>query len=254
MATNTVYVITGASRGIGFGLLVTYLARPSTTVVAIVRSTSTATNLQGVTDKIVKGQGSILYLVQLDMSALGTTDSIRERFLSDTNHEIGHINTIICSAGLCPEMSATIGIQASQLRECFEVNTIAPLFIFQSLWTLMKNSTSPKFVVLSSSMGSIGAMEPFAAGAYGPSKAALNWIVKSLHVQMEQSGLIAIALHPGWVQTDMGQYAAKQWNYADGPPSTVDESVCGIVKVVDEATRESTSGRFVEYTGEEIPW
>jgi hypothetical protein len=47
---------------------------------------------------------------------------------------------------------------------------------------------------------------------------------------------------------------AEQWEYAAGPPLTVEESVRGIVKVVDGASRETTSGKFVTETGEEVPW
>jgi NAD(P)-dependent dehydrogenase (short-subunit alcohol dehydrogenase family) len=256
MNSNTVYVITGANRGIGLGLVQAYLARPSTTVVATVRSDAAAASLMAAIDKVEIGSQSLLHVVQLDFSDGATPESIHERFLAATNN-IDHVDTLICSAGHVPPMVPTITVTAKQLEESFQVNSIAPLITFQALWPLMDrvaapNTASPKLIVLSSSMGSMGGMEPFPGGAYGPSKAAVNYIVKSLHMQMAR--LVSVALHPGWVQTDMGNMVAKEWNYAAGPPDTVEDSVQGILKVVDEATRENVSGKFITQTGAEVPW
>lgn len=35
---------------------------------------------------------------------------------------------------------------------------------------------------------------------------------------------------------------------------TIDDSTAGTVSVIDKATRESTSGRFPGWSGEEFPW
>jgi uncharacterized protein YidB (DUF937 family) len=52
------------------------------------------------------------------------------------------------------------------------------------------------------------------------------------------------ALHPGWVQTDMG-----------GPNALIDTatSVGGLVDVIDRLNAAG-SGRFFNYDGQEIPW
>jgi NAD(P)-dependent dehydrogenase (short-subunit alcohol dehydrogenase family) len=257
MAAYTV-CITGANRGIGFGLVEAYLSRPSITVVGIVRSQDSASSLQDASARIKLGTGSVLHIVQLKISETSGPDSIRETILAATSGP-SHVDVLICSAGYSSTMVQTVEVTAEDLRECFEVNTIAPLLMFQAIWPLMinkekNNSSPPKFVVITSSVGSIGAMEPYPGGAYGPSKAAVNYIAKSLHVQMVDDGLISIALHPGWVQTNMGRAAAKDWNFNDDPPVTVEESVSGILKVIDGATRESVSGKFITQKGEEIPW
>jgi NAD(P)-dependent dehydrogenase (short-subunit alcohol dehydrogenase family) len=255
MATNTVYTIIGGNKGLGLGLVATYLARPSTTVIATVRSTTAATALQSAAGKIVKGANSKLYIAQIDLSNLGTPESIRTQILAATDGQVGHINTLIHSAGMCPPtMAPTLGVTAADLKECFEVNAIAPLLIFQALFPLMHTATPPRFIAISSSVGSIAGMEPMPAGAYGPSKAALNYLVKSLHVQMEVSGLVSVALHPGFVQTDMGRFAASEWEFDAGPPLTVDMSVAGMVKVIDGVTRKEGSGKFLGYDGSELPW
>ena len=258
MAPNTVYVIVGANRGIGLGLVEAYLARSSTTVIGVVRSAAAAEALKTAGDKAIKGTDSELQVVELNFTTTSSPETARERFVEATSG-ITHINTLICSAGHVASMSSTLTVTAEDLRESFEVNAIAPLIAVQALWPLIEKGADatgapPKFVVLSSSVGSIGAMEPFPGGSYGPSKAAVNHIVKSLHLQQEKSGLISIALHPGWVQTAMGDFAAKEWNYAAGPPDTVEDSVKGILNVLDGATRDTVSGKFVTQHGDDIPW
>lgn len=104
--------------------------------------------------------------------------------------------------------------------------------------------------MISSSVGSIAEQEPFPGGAYGASKSALNWLTRALHVQNEESGLVAVALHPGWVKTRMGDFAASQWDYEPGAPETVERSVGGMLGVVDDATRERFSGEFISYDGQ----
>ena len=57
----------------------------------------------------------------------------------------------------------------------------------------------PKFMTMSSSAGSIGGQDraPVPNSAYGPSKAALNWITMKIHLENKDLGLCAFAMHPG---------------------------------------------------------
>ncbi|KAH8129452.1 hypothetical protein LI328DRAFT_159894 [Trichoderma asperelloides] len=64
--------------------------------------------------------------------------------------------------------------------------------------------------MVTSSVGSIAEIEPMSGGSYSPSKAAQNWLRGALHPENKDRGLITIALHPGWVQTRAGQFAAEQ--------------------------------------------
>jgi norsolorinic acid ketoreductase len=70
--------------------------------------------------------------------------------------------------------------------------------------------------------------------AYGPSKAALNHIVKKIHVEHED--ITAVPMDPGWVQTDMGNIAAGKFGI-EKADITVEESVSGVVKVVSAKLR-----------------
>ena len=79
---------------------------------------------------------------------------------------------------------------------------------------------------------------------YRSSKTALNQIIKSLSIDFKDESFIAAALHPGWVQTDMG-----------GPNALIDvkTSVKGMTEVIDSLVLKN-SGRFYNYDGSLIPW
>ncbi|TDZ20819.1 Norsolorinic acid ketoreductase nor1 [Colletotrichum orbiculare MAFF 240422] len=251
--TNTVYVITGTNKGIGLGLVQTLLAKPATTVVASVRSDAAATSLRESVADVSKGEKSELHIMLLDFSRAPSPAAVRESFTAATAGTIDHVDVLVSNAAAPFPMSPVASTTAEDLRNAFEINTISPLMVFQALWPLMDRTDTPaKFIAITSSVGSIESLEPVPGGAYGPSKTALNHITKSLHAQ--HKNLVSVALHPGWVQTYMGEYAAKAWNYAAGPPDTIESSVSGILKVIDGASRETTSGKFVMHTGETLPW
>lgn len=69
-------------------------------------------------------------------------------------------------------------------------------------------------------------------------------ITKSLSVDLQKDGILCLALHPGWVQTDMG-----------GPNGliTTDTSVQGLLKSIIAAD-VSVNGKMLNYDGTPIPW
>ncbi|OJD19011.1 hypothetical protein AJ78_01041 [Emergomyces pasteurianus Ep9510] len=273
MSSNTVYAITGANRGLGLGLVKTYLSRPNITVIGIVRNSAGARMLRSAISAAAEARGtnSILYTVEIDFSDSTITEApeqIRELVLTGTDN-IAHINTLILSAATLTPMVPTLSITAADLRKCFQVNTIAPLMTFKALWPLLQAAEGPKkFIMISSSVASIGAMEPLAGSAYAMSKVAMNWATKSLHEQIvgkdgDGDGLVSVVVHPGWSSTEMGVTAAGDWNVdvkeimESGHMVTVDQSVKRVVSIVDGVTRERDGGKFLTgVTGSrmEVPW
>lgn len=244
-SNNTVYVVTGANRGIGLGLVNTLLSRPSVTVVATVRNGDAATSLKLNTSSVTKGDNSSLIVIQLDFSSVLTPETIRDAVPVD------HVDILINNAAFSSSMTLAAETPVDNLRAAFEINTIGPITVFQGLWPLLQKSATPKVINVTSSVGCITVQEG-PGGAYGPSKAALNWFTRALHMQNE--GLVAVALHPGWVQTRMGELCARDWGFPGAPPETIEGSVEGMLQIIDEATRDKYSGKFVTYKGQELPW
>ena len=69
-------------------------------------------------------------------------------------------------------------------------------------------------------------------------------VVNALSIDLKAYGITVVALHPGWVKTDMG-----------GPnaPVSIDESVEGMIRVIDTTDIKDT-GKFLNYDGSELPW
>ncbi|OHF00790.1 short-chain dehydrogenase/reductase family oxidoreductase [Colletotrichum orchidophilum] len=254
---NTIYVVTGTNKGIGLGLVKNLLTRSFTTVVASVRNDEAAASLKSSIQDVNTGDGSKLFVMLLDFNSAPDPTAVRKAFDAATGGALDRVDVLISNAAAAFAASPSIVTSAEDLRSAFETNTVAPLMVFQGLWPLMNrpqgaDGSSAKFIGITSSLGSIEELEPVPAGAYGPSKAALNWLIKSLHVQHEN--LISVAVHPGFVRTSMGENAARQWNYDLNRLDTIESSVTGVLQVVDGASRESTSGNFVTQTGQKIAW
>jgi NAD(P)-dependent dehydrogenase (short-subunit alcohol dehydrogenase family) len=98
--------------------------------------------------------------------------------------------------------------------------------------------------VLSSRMGSIGLAQSASGWLYRASKAALNSVMKSASCELGAQGIVCVALHPGWVRTDMG---------GAGADLDVGESVKALRRLL-AAADSSMHGGFFNFDGERLPW
>jgi norsolorinic acid ketoreductase len=92
---------------------------------------------------------------------------------------------------------------------------------------------------------------PFPATALGISKAALNFLVRKIH--FENDWLVAFPLHPGFVQTEMGNGAARVLGMEQAP-MTLEDSIKAQLIRIDNATRENSSGKFITFDENHINW
>jgi len=106
----------------------------------------------------------------------------------------------------------------------------------------MVEAAHGKFAFISSVMGSIAETESSYGWLYRASKSALNMTVKCASLDFPKATVVA--LHPGWVQTDMG---------GTGAAITVDVSVSGLMRVIGSLEAKDT-GSYHDYTGRQLPW
>jgi norsolorinic acid ketoreductase len=89
----TVYLITGASRGIGYGLVEHLLKLPESIVIATCRSPSTTT----VFDELQQNYGSRLVVMMLDVTSEWAFEVLKGQLVEKS---INSIDVLIANAGI----------------------------------------------------------------------------------------------------------------------------------------------------------
>jgi len=127
--------------------------------------------------------------------------------------------------------------------DLFAVNTLAPFKMIEAFQDHLRRSDRKIVVNVSSVMGSI-ADTSGGHVAYRTTKAALNMVTKVLAGDLAGDGIIVFSIHPGWVRTDMG-----------GPDGDVsaDESAV-VLRAIFENLSPADTGKYINYTGEDLPW
>lgn len=231
---NTV-LITGANRGIGLEFARQYAA-DGWQVVACCRQPQQAEALNRLADQY-KDRFSIH---RLDVRELAETDQLSHK-LQDLP-----IDILINNAGVYPHaQNGEFGrISYDDWMEAFRVNTFAPLKMVEALIEQIACSQLKIVATITSKMGSIADNQRGGSYIYRSSKAAVNTVVKSLAIDLQPRGIIAVLLHPGWVQTDMG---------GRGALISTKQSVTGMKSILGRVTHSDT-GKFIAYDGQHIPW
>jgi norsolorinic acid ketoreductase len=179
--------------GIGRGLFEIYLSRPNHTVIAGVRDTS-AKNAQELL-ALTPAKDSKAIAIKIDSSS--ETDAKEAASSLQSQHSINHIDVVFANSGIATYFGSMLETPTAAMREHFEVNTVGQLVLFQAMYPLLKISSDPKFVVTSSSVGSLEFMKnlPAPAGAYGMSKTAVNFVARK--IALENPEIKVVIMHPG---------------------------------------------------------
>ncbi|KAG9192474.1 hypothetical protein G6011_11208 [Alternaria panax] len=201
-----VALITGATNGIGLDTAI-YIASASPKYHVIIGARSLSkgeTVLKEVQAK--PGIQGTLSLVQLDAN----DDHSIEAAAKKVEQDFGHLDVLINNAGVCPERDGT-WTNRDLLRTTFETNVFGATLVTQALIPLMKRSSNPRIINVSSGLGSISAISdhsgPYSGvkyPGYRMSKAALNMLTAYQYNQLKPNGFKVWAYCPGFVVTDLG--------------------------------------------------
>jgi NAD(P)-dependent dehydrogenase (short-subunit alcohol dehydrogenase family) len=192
--------ITGASRGLGLEFTRQYLAQGNK-VYASCRNPEQATFLQDLKERYEDK----LHIIGLDV----TDEEGRNKAFKSISTLTNHLDILINNAGIISgnerESSSFGEIYKEDFSKVFLVNSISPLLVSEKFFPLLEKSEGAKIVNISSQNGSIALRDVGGKYSYAASKAALNMITKILSYDVIDKGIVAIAVHPGWIKTDMGE-------------------------------------------------
>jgi NAD(P)-dependent dehydrogenase (short-subunit alcohol dehydrogenase family) len=220
-------LVVGASRGIGLEFVRQYLADGARVI---------ATHRDPVLAAPLRARGvEPLLLDVLDGPGIARLG----RLLAGDRLAVAIIN-----AGLYgPRTQGLVAPEAEDFDAVMHTNVLAAMRLIPVLAPPLAAARG-RLAVLSSRMGSLSLMQSSSGWLYRASKAALNAVLKAASVELGAQGIVCLALHPGWVRTQMGG-AGAEINVAD--------SVAGMRRVIATADASSNGG-FINYDGTQIAW
>jgi NAD(P)-dependent dehydrogenase (short-subunit alcohol dehydrogenase family) len=225
------YLITGIGRGVGRELARVLLHRGDRVVGTLRDPVRASAGWEGF---ITGGQLKLLALDVRDEAAIAEA----ARQLDEP------VDVLVNNAGLIgPRRQSTLDMDFEGFLEVLRVNTLGPLRITQAFLPHLQRAKGARVLTISSRMGSMSYAKSDRI-AYRASKAAVNKVMQRLATDLRPEDIIAVSVHPGWVQTDMG---------GSGADITAQESAAGLVKLIDRLTLEDTGG-FFDWTGTPIPF
>merc|ERR1719410_1325238 len=205
---DAVFVVTGASRGIGKRIVEDILDRTNGHIIACCRTP------EEVTHSLASERVTCL---GLDLENKLEIEAASEYLCKN----FGRIDMLWNVAGILGD--GTVGqperslqqVNSDWVDKTLKVNVIGPVLLSKALAPLMKSNnrgakhgrSRPKSVIanLSARVGSISDNQLGGWYSYRVSKAALNQATKTMALELKRQGTWAIALHPGTTDTDLSK-------------------------------------------------
>jgi len=243
-------LITGANRGLGLEFVKQLLSLPVPPkhILAVCRAPDKSPELQ----KFAKGNSSV-HIIGCEI----TDPKQHDKAVADVHKIVGDagLNILINNAGIFDQKLAHVEMYTRQnLMEHIDLNLVAPLLLTKAFLPLLKQAhekdkasgkVTAAVVNISAILGCVHSADLFpGAYPYHYTKAALNMATYCMAKDLQPSGVLVTAIHPGWVQTDMG-----------GPhgPLTPLESISGCLRMITELNEEHR-GKLFDWKGELIPF
>uniref|UniRef100_A0A8C6Y361 C-factor-like n=1 Tax=Naja naja TaxID=35670 RepID=A0A8C6Y361_NAJNA len=168
------------------------------------------------------------------------------------------LNLLINNAGIVNRSTLETETPENMVAT-YRTNLIGPMIVVQVFLPLLRKAAQESplegmscnkaaIVNISSEAGSITNVfewQRTQSIAYRCSKSALNMLSKCQSLHLAKHEILCVALHPGWVATDMGG--------KEKAPLTAEQSLCGILNTLG-CLSEKNTGTFLNWEGNLVPW
>ncbi|XP_074855942.1 C-signal-like [Carettochelys insculpta] len=251
-------LVTGAKQGIGLELVKQLLGNSNPPEWVFATWWDAAAGRMQELQKL-EAKHPNLVIVALDVTDPASIKAAAARF--ETHLKGSGLNLLINNTGMA-KLSTLESETPEDMALVYATNVMGPLLVSQAFLPLLKQaaqgspqtglSCSKAAIVNISSEGgciqNVCGWRTVQIISYRCSKAALNMLTKCQALGNGGDGILSVAVHPGWVQTNMGNSSSIQQ-----APLTVEASVRGMLHVLSTLC-EKHNGAFVNWEGEVLPW
>lgn len=220
-------LIVGASRGLGLGLVETFLKRGWRV---------TATQRKDSPD-LAKLRTGALTIETADIDDDAAVAALHGRLNAQK------FDLVFVVAGVATQAHDPLHeVPRDVAAQVYLTNAVSPIRFAE----VFADTVAPggTLAFMSSILGSVGLNESGGWENYRASKAALNTNARSFEIRHRAQPFGVLLLHPGWVRTDMGGADAD---------IDVDTSVTGMADVIERRLGERGAA-YLDYTGKTLAW
>ncbi|WYZ44934.1 hypothetical protein EsH8_VIII_000250 [Colletotrichum jinshuiense] len=262
------YLVTGASRGLGFEFLRQLSNDPANIVIGLVRDKENTK--KKVTTELKRDN---VHILQADVTDY---DAMKKAIADISEITGGSLDYVIANAAFISTWSAYDGISVlgddpkrleQDLLDSFKTNVIGNVHLFNLALPLILNGHAKKVITVSSGMSDLEFISKSGievAAPYSISKAAMNTAVAKYSAQHSADGVLFFSISPGVIDTGLYDDATeeqrqkgmgmltKMAKYAPHftGPSTAESSVKNMLSVIQKASVEAgDGGSFVSHHG-----
>jgi NAD(P)-dependent dehydrogenase (short-subunit alcohol dehydrogenase family) len=184
-------------------------------------------------------QGLDAKFLPLDVASDASVRAAAERLAGET----GHLDVLVNNAGIAGSLgSPPLEETVEQVKALYEVNVFGPMRVTLAFLSLLKAAPAARVVMMSSELGSLGALTdpgsefyPYNFLGYNTSKTALNAATVFFAKVLAADGIKVNAADPGYTATDLNGNSGYR---------TVEQAAEVAVQLAADPTRHETAGYF----------
>ena len=246
-----VALVTGGSRGLGRAFA-EGLAHAGAAVAVTGRDEATLATAA----TAIEAAGGRAIAIPADV----TDRAAAEDAVAETERALGPVGILVNNAGIARALQDTWSVDPDEWWRVVEVNVRGPFLYARAVLPGMMARGHGRIINISSGAATVAIAY---AGAYVASKAALSQWTNVLAVELQGSGVVALAYSPGMVRTDGTEYTAASATvheslrkafteqFAKGADTPMEQTVAAFMRLAS-GEADALSGRHIGVT-DDIP-
>ncbi|MGO4542175.1 SDR family NAD(P)-dependent oxidoreductase [Paenibacillus sp. 2TAB19] len=189
-------LITGADRGLGYGMTEELLRRGHTVFAG------QYLNKWNELETLQQQYPERLHLISLDIGSQDSVDEAKRRIMQTTDR----LDAIINNAGVNGRSPDDEPFKQNYetMLEVYNINAIGAIRVTEAFHDMLEKGSGKRLMFISSEAGSVTESGRTDFYSYCMSKAALNMYVKILFNRLRPDGYRFRLYHPGWIKSYMG--------------------------------------------------
>jgi short-subunit dehydrogenase len=217
-----VVIITGASAGIGRATAVA-LAQSGAHVVITARREA---RLQSLATELASSSGKILAIAG-DIQ----NETFVQELVARTTDKFGRVDVLINNAGL-GHRSALATMPLSDIQTIWNTNVMGLMAATQAAVAQMRQQVSGQIINVSSIVG----QRPLpSSGAYCASKTAVNFLSRSLRMELKPDNIIVTLVYPGLTATEfatarLGEQGSNRFGLKGIPAERAAQAIVNAIR------------------------